>query len=68
MLIYFVFCPSGMFLWWISVRSRNRGCPLAQRGWEEVVEEALLPPQGFGDLLRPKRQSKGQLRLKDGAP
>lgn len=56
----FLCITSGMFLWWLSVCARDRGHLVAQRRWEKVMEEALLPPQGFGDLLCPQRQSQGQ--------
>jgi len=52
--------PSGVLLWRLGVGARDRGHPVAEGGREEVVEETLLPPQSFGDLLRPQRQSQGQ--------
>lgn len=57
-------CLSGVFLRGFGVCARDRGCPVAEGGWEEVMEEALLPPEGFGNLLRPQRQSQGQWDLK----
>ncbi len=53
-------CLSGVFLWRLGVGAGDRGHPVAEGGWEEVVEETLLPPQSFGDLLRPQRQRQGQ--------
>lgn len=54
-----VYLP-GVFLRRLGVCAGDRGCPVAEGGWEEVVEEALLPPQGFRNLLCPQRQSQGQ--------
>lgn len=51
------FLSPGVFLRRLGVCAGDRRHPMAEGGWEEVVEEALLPPQGFGNLLRPQRQS-----------
>lgn len=57
-------CLSGVFLWRLCVCARDWGHPVAEGGWEEVMEETLLPPQSFRDLLRPQRQSQGQWNLR----
>lgn len=48
-----------MFLWRLSFCARDRRHPVAEGGWKEVVEEALLPSQGLRNLLCPQRQSQG---------
>lgn len=54
-----IFCP-GVFLWRLSFCTRDRGNPLAEGGWKEVMEEALLPSQGLRNLLCPQRQRQGK--------
>lgn len=55
---------AGVLLRRLSVRARDRRHPVAEGGRQEVMEEALLPPQGFRNLLRPQRQSQGGLRVR----
>ncbi len=51
-------CVSGVFRRQLSVRPRNGGSVVAERRWKEVVEETLLPAEGFWHLLC--SQGKGQ--------
>lgn len=50
---------SGVFRRQLSVCPRDGGSIMAQRGWEEVVEETLLSAEGFWHLLCSKGKGQG---------
>lgn len=50
---------SGVFWWELSVCPRDGGSIMAQRGWEEVMEETLLSAEGFWHLLCSKGKGQG---------
>lgn len=57
MILYLILCvfPSvaGMFWRQLGVCPGDGGSAVAERGWEEVLEETLLSVKGLWHLLRP---------------
>lgn len=51
---------AGVFWRQLCLRARDGRIVVAEGGWEEIMEKAILPAEGVWHLLCSQRQSQGE--------